>query len=100
MWTMNEPLKKLDSKLLVQISTDELEAIVQRAVQAALKVAPRDDTLLTVQQVCDVLNTTEQWVYHNAKKLPFARKIGGMLRFSSNGLQRYIESKKFATPRR
>ena len=92
---MNEPLKKLDSKLLVQISTDELEAIVQRAVLTALKLAPQDDKLLTVEQVCEILNTSEEWLYHNAKRLPFVRKIGGLRRFSNNGLQRYIESTKF-----
>jgi predicted DNA-binding transcriptional regulator AlpA len=92
---MSEPAKKPDSKMLVQLSTDELRAVVSEAVQAAMRAVPRDDRLLTVEQVCEILNTTEEWVYHNAKRLPFVRKIGGMLRFSNNGLQRYIDSKKF-----
>ncbi|HEY2922036.1 MAG TPA: hypothetical protein VGK77_23885 [Candidatus Binatia bacterium] len=92
---MNESLKKSDSRLLVTLSTDELESIVQRAVQAALKAAPHDDKLLDAAQVSEILNCKEDWVYHNVRKLPFVRKVGGMLRFSNNGLQRYIESKKF-----
>jgi hypothetical protein len=47
--------------------------------------------------VAQTLNCKEDWVYHNARKLPFVRKVGGMLRFSNDGLQRYIESKKFTT---
>jgi excisionase family DNA binding protein len=66
------------------------------SVQAAIKALPRDDKLLSVEQVCKILNVSEQWVYHNAKKLPFVRKVGGLLRFSNNGLQRYIESTKFS----
>jgi excisionase family DNA binding protein len=67
------------------------------AVQAAVKALPRDDKLLTVEQVCEILNTSKEWLYHNAKKLPFVRKVGGLLRFSSNGLQRFIESKRFTS---
>jgi hypothetical protein len=79
----------------VQLTADELSAIVQDAVKSALRSAPRDDKLLTVEEVCKTLNVNPEWLYHNAKKLPFVRKIGGMLRFSNNGLQRYIESAKF-----
>jgi excisionase family DNA binding protein len=92
---MSETANKPDSRLLVAITTDELEHIVQRAVVSALRSAPRDDKLLTVEQVCEVLNVNEGWVYHHARRLPFVRKVGGQLRFSSNGLQRYIESAKF-----
>jgi excisionase family DNA binding protein len=92
-----ESLKKTASAMVVQLSTDELRAIVRNEVQAALKSAPKDDKLLTVEEVCAVLNVNPEWVYHNSRKLPFVRKLGGMLRFSSNGLQRWIESKKFTT---
>jgi excisionase family DNA binding protein len=90
---MSEPAK--NKALLVHLTAEELSAIVQDAVKSAMKSAPREDKLLTVEQVCEVLNVTEEWIYHNTKKLPFVRKVGGMLRFSGNGLQRYIESAKF-----
>jgi predicted DNA-binding transcriptional regulator AlpA len=83
--------------MVVQLSTDELRAIIRDEVQATLKAIPHDDKLLTVAEVSEILNCNEEWVYHNARKLPFVRKVGGMLRFSSNGLQRYIESKKFTS---
>lgn len=93
---MSEPAKKIPSKMIVQLSTDELRSLVVEAVQTAVKSLPRDDRLLTVEQVCEILNVNEQWVYHNAKKLPFVRKVGGLLRFSSNSLQRYIDTKRFS----
>jgi hypothetical protein len=93
---LSEPGKN-KSLLVVQLTADELSALVQEAVKSALRSAPRDDKLLTVEEVCKALNVNPEWLYHNARKLPFVRKIGGMLRFSSNGLQRYIESAKFTS---
>jgi excisionase family DNA binding protein len=89
---MSEPAKKTDSRLLVTVSVEELEAILQRVM---LRASPKEDRLLTIEEVCQMLNVNSEWVYHHVKKLPFVRKLGGMLRFSSNGLQRYIESTKF-----
>lgn len=90
---MSEPVK--NKALVVQLTAEELAAIVQDAVKSAVRSAPKDDRLLTVEQVCEILNVDKEWLYHNTKRLPFVRKVGGMLRFSSNGLQRYIEAAKF-----
>jgi excisionase family DNA binding protein len=84
---------KNKERLVIHLTVEELTEIVH---QAALKSAPKEDRLLTIEQVCETLNVSDEWVYHHAKKLPFVRKVGGMLRFSSNGLQRYIESTKFS----
>ncbi len=90
---MSEPAKT--KALLVHLTAEELAAVVQDAVKAALRSAPKEDRLLTLEEVCKILNVSEEWIYHNVKKLPFVRKVGGMLRFSANGLQRYIEASKF-----
>ena len=90
---MPDPVPKQDSRMVVQLSVEEFESMLQRAARVQ---APKDDKLLTIEQVCEVLNVSEEWIYHNVKKLPFVRKVGGMLRFSNNGLQRYIESTKFS----
>jgi excisionase family DNA binding protein len=82
---------KTDSRMVVQLTVEEFESMLQKAARAA---APKDE-LLTIEQVCEVLKVSDEWVYHHVKKLPFVRKVGGMLRFSSNGLQRYMESAKF-----
>jgi hypothetical protein len=64
--------------LVVQLTVEELSEIVREAVKNALKTAARDDHLLTIEQVCDVLNVSEEWLYHHARKLPFVRKVGGI----------------------
>jgi excisionase family DNA binding protein len=89
----NEPAE--NRALVVQLTAQELRGIVEDAVKAAMRSAPNEDRLLTVAQVAAILNVKEDWIYHNIKKLPFVRKVGGMLRFSCEGLQRYIESTKF-----
>jgi len=90
---MAEAIKSADSRMVFQLTVEELESMLQRAAKVQ---TPKDDKLLTIEQVCEVLNVSEDWIYHRAKKLPFVRKIGGLLRFSNNGLQRYIESAKFS----
>jgi len=86
---MSEPAKNPFDLLL-----DQIRAVVAEEVVKAVK-GSKDDKLLTVGEVCQVLNVTEAWVYHNTKKLPFVRKVGGLLRFSSNDLQRWIAAQKF-----
>jgi excisionase family DNA binding protein len=88
---MSEPQQR--PTLVVQLTVEELRAIVEEAVRSALK-APREDRLLTITQACAVLNCSKGWLYHNAKTLPFARKEGGHLRFSALGIQRYIEASR------
>ena len=90
---MGETAKKTDSRMVWQLTVEEFESMLQKAARAA---APKEDKLLTIAQVREKLNVNDEWIYHHVKKLPFVRKVGGMLRFSSNGLQRYIESTKFS----
>jgi excisionase family DNA binding protein len=86
---MTEPIKNPFDLLL-----DSIRRVVAEEIAKAVK-GSKDDRLLTVEEVCQILNCTEAWLYHNTKKLPFVRKVGGLLRFSSNGLQKYIEVAKF-----
>lgn len=67
---MAKPVKKTDSKMVVQLTDDELKSIVTEAVQIALRAVQKDDKLLSIEQVCDTLNVKEEWLYHNVKKLP------------------------------
>jgi len=90
---MSAETPKTDSRLLWQLTVEELEAMLQKAARAA---SPKEDKLLTIAEVCKTLNVSEEWIYHHAKALPFTRKIGGLLRFSHNGLQRFIETSKFS----
>jgi hypothetical protein len=48
---MSDPAK--NKALLVHLTADELAAVVHDAVRSAIRSAPRDDHLLTVEQVAD-----------------------------------------------
>jgi excisionase family DNA binding protein len=86
---MSEPAKNPFDLLL-----DQIRVVVREEIFKAVK-GSKDDRLLTVAEVCETLNCTEAWLYHNTKKLPFVRKVGGLLRFSSNDLQRWIAAQSF-----
>jgi excisionase family DNA binding protein len=94
---MTDPAQK--PPLALTLTVDELAAVVQDAVKTAMRSAPKDDALLTVEQAARVLNCKPQWLYVNAKKLPFVRKVGGQLRFSSNDLQRWIAAQRLKSAR-
>jgi hypothetical protein len=96
---MGEPLKTPFDPFF-----DKIREIVAEEIQKAVKVS-KDDRLLTVAEVCELLKVTEAWVYHNVKKprdkdknggalAPFVCKPGGNLRFSNNGLQRWIAAQR------
>jgi predicted DNA-binding transcriptional regulator AlpA len=79
----------------------EIRKIVAEEVARAVK-GSKDDRLLDIDELCAILNVQKAWIYHNARRLPFSRKIGGNLRFSSNDLQRWIAAQKFqdTTPKK
>jgi len=53
------------------------------------------DRLLTAEEAAKVLSVSPDWLYRNAKRLPFTRKLGPkMLRFSSQGIQKYLATRK------
>ena len=77
------------------------------AVRQALENAMREQSkraedelnerLLSVKEAAEVLNVSADWLYRNAKKLPFSRKLGPkMLRFSHQGLQKYVAGMKIS----
>lgn len=54
-----------------------------------------EDRLLTVKQAAEMLGMKETYLYGNAKKFPFTvRPTPRRLRFSSKGIQRYIQQRK------
>ena len=56
---------------------------------------PIDDQLLTVSEAAQLLNTSPDWLYRNASKLPFAVRLAPkQLRFSSQGIARYLKRRK------
>ena len=53
------------------------------------------DRLLMAEEAAQTLAVSPDWLYRHAGKLPFTRKLGPkMLRFSSQGIQRWLATRK------
>jgi len=78
-----------------------LEGLIRRIIRdeiASLKADVRaEDRLLDAEEASKLLSVSVEWLYRNAKRLPFTRKLGHkMLRFSSVGIQKYLAVRKSA----
>ena len=108
---MRPPLPSLDALAAdpgqaASLSPEAVPALLARtaAVQAALAArlatlgtdghAPEDtDRLLTAAEAAAVLRVSQDYLYRNARKLPFAVRLGRHLRFSASGIDRYIRQR-------
>ncbi len=74
-----------------------LKPIVKEAVREAMNGHRDEDRLLDAEEASRLLSVSSDWLYRQAKKLPFTRKLGPkMLRFSSQGIQKYLVTRKIA----
>ena len=74
-----------------------LEGLLRRIIREEIGTLKTEttDQLLLAEEAAKVLAVSEDWLYRNAKRLPFTRKLGPkMLRFSSLGIQKYLAVKK------
>jgi predicted DNA-binding transcriptional regulator AlpA len=79
-----------------ELLLDQFRVIVREEIKAAAN-GKRDDRLLDIDEAAKLLSVSPDYLYHNRKRLPFARKLGPkILRFSYVGMLRWIESKKLA----
>jgi predicted DNA-binding transcriptional regulator AlpA len=78
-----------------------LEGLLRRIVREEIGTLKTDvngqDRLLDAEEAAKLLSVSEDWLYRNAKKLPFSRKLGPkMLRFSSDGIQKFLATRRIA----
>ena len=63
------------------------------AVASARLASPaieREDSLLSVEQAAARMHVSENYLYRNSKRLPFVRRIGRKVLFSSSGLDKFL----------
>lgn len=53
-----------------------------------------DDRLLAIDEAAARLGITKDWLYRRADKLPFTVRMGSRLRFSSNGIDKFIAQRR------
>jgi predicted DNA-binding transcriptional regulator AlpA len=90
----NKPAQ--DSSLVVTLSVSQLSEIVRQAIETALSNGLNvTDRLLDAEQAAQLLGVSPDWLYRNAKKLPFTRKLAPkLLRFSHQGILRWLATRK------
>lgn len=65
------------------------------SVQDHRQSGPSEDRLLTVEEAASRLGTSEDWLYRHAPKLPFTVRLAPrQLRFSSQGIERYLRTRQ------
>ena len=84
--------------LLIQIASVQailLSRLVVSPNGSKVRQPPDDDRLLTAEEVAPIMNVTLRWLYRKAGSLPFTRRINRKtLRFSEQGLRRYMASRR------
>lgn len=73
---------------------DQIRAVVREEIKAATNGNGHVDKLLTPDEAAEILGMSVKWLYRNARKLPFTRKLGRKtLRFSHLGIQKYLAAR-------
>lgn len=88
-----------NGRMIVQLSVSELRQIVAEEVRAALQNSAvpmaEKDKLLTPEQAAEMLGQKVRWLYRHASRLPFTRRLSRKsLRFSENGLRRWVAARR------
>jgi len=78
--------------LLAQLSAVQ-SSIAARLVATSKETKPSDDVLLDVEEAASRLDVSQDWLYRRTQKLPFVVRVGRHVRFSSNGIERFIKNK-------
>jgi predicted DNA-binding transcriptional regulator AlpA len=71
-----------------------VQTILLGALTASEKTETEADTLIDVDAAAQRLGASKDWIYHNARHLPFVVRNGRLLRFSSRGIDRYIRTRQ------
>ena len=73
---------------------DAIAEAVARKIAARNDPAEREDRLLSAEEAAAMLSVSVDWLYRNARKLPFTRKLAPkMLRFSHQGILKWLSTR-------
>src|SRR5215813_1658351 len=86
-----------DSTMLVTMTAGQLRELVREEIQAVTTTRHEADRMITAEEAAEMLSMSTDWLYRNAKKLPFTRKLGPkMLRFSQQGIVKWLPTRKLS----
>lgn len=89
-----EAAQVLQTKCLFVLNALWGRCLAAHAEQPAAAALEPTDRLLDVTEAAKRLATTRDWLYRHARRLPFTIRNGRQLRFSSEGIARYIRERK------
>ncbi len=73
---------------------DEVRKIVREEVARA-NGNHEGDHLLDAEEASKILSVSPDWLYRHGRQLPFTRKLAPrVLRFSAQGIQKYLATRK------
>jgi len=79
--------------LLTQLSAVQASMAARLVATAEHATNGAGDTLLDVEDAAQRLGVSEDWLYRRTKKLPFVVHVGRHVRFSANGIDRYVRNR-------
>ncbi len=70
----------------------DLEEVRATALARLISPAPTPppDTLLDVDKAAERLGMSPDYLYRNHRRFPFTKRMGRSLRFSAQGIERYL----------
>lgn len=88
---MKLELEQADIQAIAQTMTAE----VVKALKPLLNGKGEENTILTVEGLCEYLHVEPDWIYKRTarKEIPYI-KAGGFLRFSKKDIDYWLESRK------
>lgn len=80
--------------LLAALSALQSILVARLLTEAPASPLHKEDRLLEIDEAADRLKLSRDYLYRNSKRLPFTVRIGNSLRFSSDGIDKYIQQRK------
>ncbi len=74
-----------------------LRNVIREEIRAAMgqNGHKEEDKLFNAEDAAKILSVSKDWLYRNAHKLPFTLRVPpNMLRFSCQGIQKYLATRK------
>lgn len=69
---------------------EEIRATALARLTSPTRYSQLPDSLLAVDEAASRLGVSPHYLYRNHRRLPFTRRMGRSLRFSSDGIEQYI----------
>jgi len=95
---MDQPNKNLAPESPLTALESWLRTLIREEIQAANQNGNHEgDRLLDTEEASKLLSVSPDWLYRHGRRLPFTRKLAPrVLRFSYQGIQKYLATKKLS----